>query len=554
MKIHLLAEPEIAARLAPLCRAAGWPLETRPPEAPHVPGLADVVLVSVLGEGGPERLRSVLAVEDERVEVVALARVDVLPELAGEVMASVMAAGATDVLLVDSSDAVITARLGFLAARTGRQRRTHNRTGQLERRRVREFEERHALALRGAGEVLFDWDIAADRLMLSTRFWELLQLIPPGSIRAPGHLVDIETWLGRLHPVDAPAVRARLQAALEDPHCHHLEVECRLMDGTGGARWMLMRALVLRAGIPGTASAAAVMDGLTGGTDDGLGHGPAYRMAGSMAEVTGLKRAQEELARARDEAVAASTAKSQFLANMSHELRTPLASIIGYSEMLIEDTIGSGDPEVRQRRNDLERIRSAGAMLLDLINGILDISKIEAGRMELHLELIRLEELLEVVAAALLPACDRSGNRFEVRLPEQLEPVRCDTTKLRQVLLNLLANANKFTQAGTVTLEVEQDAGRTLFRVQDTGIGIAPEVLPRLFQPFVQGDASTTRHYGGTGLGLAISRRLCRLMGGDLTVQSQPGAGTTFEASLPRDIEAALQAAGQSSVPEPTAA
>ena len=230
----------------------------------------------------------------------------------------------------------------------------------------------------------------------------------------------------------------------------------------------------------------------------------------------------------------ANLAKSQFLANMSHELRTPLNAIIGYSEILEEEAIES---DLDDMTNDIRKIHAAAKHLLALINDILDLSKIEAGRMELNLEQFELASLIEDVVSTIMPLAEKNGNQIEVRIPNPAGPMRADLIRLRQILLNLLSNACKFTDQGTVTLSLERDAlngvETVTFQVMDSGIGMTPEQLSRLFRPFTQADASTTRKYGGTGLGLVISRRFCQMMSGDIQVQSDPGKGTIFTVTLP---------------------
>jgi signal transduction histidine kinase len=247
-----------------------------------------------------------------------------------------------------------------------------------------------------------------------------------------------------------------------------------------------------------------------------------------------LQERTEQLARAKEEAEAASVAKSQFLANMSHELRTPLNAVIGYSEILEEDLAEDGAaPTVLA---DIGKIKGAGKHLLELINDLLDLSKIEAGRMELTREDYDLAQIVNQVCSTVQPLVAANRNRLVVDMPERLGEVHVDAMRLRQVLINLLSNAAKFTVDGTVTLrvrrEVVADHEVAVFEVHDTGIGITQEQLGNLFQSFVQADSSTTRKYGGTGLGLAISRRLCRLMGGDVVVESEPGRGSCFTASV----------------------
>jgi GAF domain-containing protein/CheY-like chemotaxis protein len=229
--------------------------------------------------------------------------------------------------------------------------------------------------------------------------------------------------------------------------------------------------------------------------------------------------------------------KSEFLANMSHELRTPLNAIIGYSEMLQEDAADLG---AEQFTDDLKKINAAGKHLLELINAVLDLSKIEAGKMELYLESFDVAGLVQDIAAVIQPLAAKNANRLEVTCPDAIGTMRADLTKVRQALFNLLSNACKFTERGTVTLavaRVESDGQDWMvFGVSDTGIGMTPEQLAKLFEAFSQADAATTRRFGGTGLGLALSRRLCRMMGGDVTVESEVGRGSTFTIRLPVQV------------------
>ena len=242
---------------------------------------------------------------------------------------------------------------------------------------------------------------------------------------------------------------------------------------------------------------------------------------------------------ASDQAESANRAKSAFLANMSHELRTPMNAIIGYSEMLIEDAEDEGHDEMVP---DLKKIHSSGNHLLALINDILDLSKIEAGQMDLYLENFDLKLMLEESLDSLEPLVKKNANKLVTEFADDAGSIRADQTKVRQALFNLVSNAAKFTQDGVITIAVsrqaEEDGDTIRIAVSDTGIGIPEDKLERVFEEFGQADDSTTKEYGGTGLGLPISRRFCQLMGGDITVESELGTGSTFSILLPAVVGA----------------
>jgi signal transduction histidine kinase/DNA-binding response OmpR family regulator len=263
-------------------------------------------------------------------------------------------------------------------------------------------------------------------------------------------------------------------------------------------------------------------------------------MIACLSDITDRKRAEFELTRAIEAAEAANRVKSDFLANMSHELRTPLNAIIGYSQMLQEQASDDGQDDYLA---DLTKIERAGTHLLKLINEILDLSKIEAGRMTVFTERMSVPALLSEVQSIIQPLAEKNGNRLLVNCPAEIGSIECDMTKLKQSLLNLLSNASKFTNNGTVELTVFRPAARAderpgaderiAFRVTDTGIGMTQEQMDRLFQAFAQADSSTTRKFGGTGLGLAITRHFVRMLGGDVTVTSEPGDGSAFTLVVP---------------------
>jgi len=257
-----------------------------------------------------------------------------------------------------------------------------------------------------------------------------------------------------------------------------------------------------------------------------------------LRDITTRKKTEHDLERARDASETANKTKSLFLANMSHELRTPLNAILGYSEIMQEE---ANDLEMDEFASDLEKINTAGKHLLTLINDILDLSKIEAGKMELFVEEFEVADVIQEAADTIRPLMGKNRNKFEISFSPDLGEMKSDLAKVRQSLLNLLSNAAKFTHEGNVMLEVTREKMNDLdwiaLRVRDTGIGMSADQLVKLFRPFTQADASTTRRFGGTGLGLALTRRFCQMMGGDVTVSSTVGEGSTFTMKIPASID-----------------
>ena len=326
------------------------------------------------------------------------------------------------------------------------------------------------------------------------------------------------TFASIMHEDDIEPVAVNAQKAVDEkvPYTN----EYRVIDKGDSVHWVYARG-------------KAIYD------EDGT---PLY-LDGTIFDVTEKKILDLQLEDAKDAAESANRAKSTFLANMSHELRTPMNAIIGYSEMLAEDAEDEGHDEMVP---DLEKINAAGRHLLALINDILDLSKIEAGRMELFLETFDLRLMLDEAVATVMPLITKNENKLETEFADDLGNVRVDLTKLRQALFNLLSNAAKFTEKGTISLsaaKVMRDDDEWLeLSVADSGIGISADKLEAVFEEFSQADDSTTRDYGGTGLGLPISRRFCQMMGGDISVASELGKGTTFTIEIPSRVDA-LEAA-----------
>jgi len=252
-----------------------------------------------------------------------------------------------------------------------------------------------------------------------------------------------------------------------------------------------------------------------------------------------LEKSGEALMQAKDQAEEANRGKSYFLANMSHELRTPLNAIIGYSEMLVEDLTNEAQSE---QKEDCLKIHSSGKHLLKLIDEILDLSKIEAGRMDIDLVQMSLAPVVSEVISTVQPLMTEENNKFKLEYDDtELGMLHSDPVKIKQILLNMLSNAAKFTHDGNITLRINprQEEGQdwVVFSVNDTGIGMEPSRLQQLFKPFTQADVTTTRVYGGTGLGLSITKHFCEMLGGQIEVSSNLGGGSTFTVSLPRKVD-----------------
>lgn len=354
------------------------------------------------------------------------------------------------------------------------------------------------------GSVDFFFDASIDLLCVANIEGFFLRLNPAWSETLGWTDAELraQPFLAFVHPDDIPATLAEVEKLASGAATIYFENRYR--TSAGAWRWL---------------SWTTRPDPVTG------------LLYAAARDITHQKLLQDQLQQAKDAAEEANMAKSHFLANMSHELRTPLNSIIGFSEMLVEEALNSGDPDTH---DSLRRIHSSGTQLLELINQLLDLAKIEAGKLEVYPQSTNLGELLRTVVATAEPLVHLKNNRFEIRYTDvELGVAELDPTRLRQILLNLLSNAAKFTHGGVVQLSARRGPTKLEVTVSDTGIGMTPAQLVNIFEPFAQADPSTTREYGGTGLGLTISRRFARLMGGEIEVESSPGVGTCFTLHLP---------------------
>ncbi|MFN0009993.1 MAG: PAS domain S-box protein [Planctomycetota bacterium] len=395
---------------------------------------------------------------------------------------------------------------------------------------LKKSEERFDLAVRGSSDGLWDWNIPWDEFYLSPRCTELLHADDLDQVKTKA------AWLERVHPDDRNEVEAALKRHFAESA--PFDVECRLLSGTGDPIWFRIRGQAvwneqnepvrMAGSITDITQHKAAIESLL------RFQGIAEAKAQIEAQAAQLAAKTAELELARSAAEAANRSKSEFLANMSHEIRTPMTAILGYSDLLANPSLS---PE--EAREGIQRIRQNGRHLLTILNDILDLSKIEAGRMTVERLRFSVHEIITEVAALMRPRALEKGLDLSVdwngRIPATLES---DPTKLRQILMNLIGNAIKFTERGGVRLAVgmvETRKGakpRISFRVIDTGIGMSKEQISAVFRAFTQADPSMARRFGGTGLGLAISRRLAEMLGGSITVSSSPGKGTTFHVQI----------------------
>jgi len=399
--------------------------------------------------------------------------------------------------------------------------------GSLDQRRVQRrlhvSEARFRSAVQAVDGVMWTANASGD-LVEEQPGWEQITGQTSAEYRGSG-------WAAAIHPDDLPDTMRAWTEAVRSGGSFAVEHRVRAPDGSW--RYYAVRAVPVHD-----------LDGTI------------REWVGVHADITARHQYETALREARDAAEGANRAKSAFLANMSHELRTPLSAVIGYAEMLEEDAEDSGEDGLV---GDLGKIKSNAQHLLGLINNVLDLSKVEAEKMDIYAEDVPVEAFVREAAGTVEALIAKKGNRFELDLAPELGQMQTDAVKLRQCLFNLLGNAAKFTEAGTVTLRVRREGApagdRLTFEVSDSGIGMTPEQVAGLFERFKQADETTTRRFGGTGLGLALTKALARLMGGDVRVTSTKGVGTTFTLILPAalpDLEDGAPAAASAADAEPS--
>jgi PAS domain S-box-containing protein len=439
----------------------------------------------------------------------------------GAVLALRANSASLEVVAVIASVGVVTVLCGAVFHVGRLLRRSEDRRRRLAED-LRLSHERFVLAVEGSTDGLWDWDIASNKVYFSPRYKSMLGY-------ADSEIENsFASWEKLIHPDDLPVARKKVKD-YHDGRVPVYELEHRLRQKDGTYRWILARGALLR------------------GAD-----GRPLRMSGSHTDINERKHLEEQLRAARDAALASDRAKSEFLANISHEMRTPLNAILGMCELMGAQPL----PEPQASRAKLAH--AAVGALTATVDDLLDLSKIEAGRLTLDPVPTDIRELFGTAFSLLVSQAHAKSVELKLDVADSVPPfLRADPLRLRQVVANLLHNALKFTEAGEVRLSAStepiDDNGVFLnVSVRDTGIGIAPEAQPRLFQPFTQADASTTRRYGGTGLGLAICRRLVEAMGGVIGVESAPGAGALFWFRVPLPIAGEAPRAEPAPAAEPS--